>query len=150
MKLKNRQLIVVVTLIAALVGVVGLLALPVLVQAGPDLPPRNPPNRAEADDDDDDGGALIGAYIVLQAQGGSWAGVQWQDEAGTWRAVEGWQGSLSPDGSRRWWVAARDFGRGPFRWVVMTGPGGAVVATSAPFDLPTQANQTVLVTAPSN
>ena len=147
MKPNHHQSIILATLIAVIIGTLGLLTLPALVQAGPDLPPRNPPGKPQADDDDDgDRAAPIGAYIVLRSQAGSWAVVQWVDSAGAWHNVEGWQSSLGPGTGKRWWVDAKDFGKGPFRWVVTDGPGGAMVGASRSFNLPAAANQTVMVT----
>jgi hypothetical protein len=144
---KNRHSLIFATLIAVIVGSILLLALPALVQAGPDLPPRNPPGKPQADDDDGD--KPVGAYIILEAPAGAWAGVQWQDSAGGWHEVEGWQGRLS-SGRQQWWVAAKDFGTGSFRWMVTAGPGGAMVGVSSPFNLPTAANETVTVNVPGS
>lgn len=147
MKPKNHRSIIWVVLVAAILGTsIGLLALPALVQAGPDLPPRNPPSRPQDDDDDDGDRQPIGAYIILETPGGAWAGVQWQDSAGDWHEVEGWQGHLA-SGRQQWWVAAKDFGKGSFRWVVKEGSNGAAISTSSPFNLPNAANQIVTVTA---
>jgi len=83
-----------------------------------------------------------------------WTAVEWQDpHTGTWREVESWQGTLdgvrgegdAVAGHKTWWVARRDRGTGPFRWLVYRGRGGPLVATSAPFDLPAGAGQTVVV-----
>jgi hypothetical protein len=52
--------------------------------------------------------------------------------------VDGWRGSLDSSGSLRWWVAAKDFGSGPFRWVVGE-------AASEPFNLPAGAGQVVYI-----
>lgn len=119
-----------------------------LAQAGPTLPPRDPPGRGHQEDDDDSGSdKLVGAYIELQTQltaAGAWSVIQWQDSAGNWHDVEGWRGPLA-EGNRRWWVAAKDFGAGPFRWALTQGPGGSLLGVSAPFNLPAQANQTLFV-----
>ena len=62
-----------------------------------------------------------------------WTVVQWQDDKGAWRNVEGWQGSLDEVvtdeggtvvGHKTWWVAKDDLGRGPFRWRVYRSQGG--------------------------
>jgi hypothetical protein len=82
-----------------------------------------------------------------------WTVVQWQDEKGTWRDIEGWQGM--PDGieepvlagKKKWWVMEADLGKGPFRWVVYQSQGGQMLATSAPFDLPESKGETVRVEA---
>lgn len=111
-------------------------------EGGPQLPPRHPPpaTPGPGNDDGDHGhNPPPGAYIELQTQAAppeAWTKVQWQDQAGDWHEVEGWQGTLESGGNKRWWVAAKDFGRGPFRWVVMAGKGGQLLAFSAPFNLP--------------
>jgi hypothetical protein len=68
-------------------------------------------------------------------------GVQWRDQAGGWHDVEGWQGLLeTPVGSevpvKTWGVYTKDYGQGPFRWIVYNEPGGSVLATSQSFNLP--------------
>ena len=128
------------------------------VQAGATLPPRSTSSpttgtgagndQSDSNDDDDDSSPM-GAYIELQAgvtRGGDWSQVEWQDSNGAWQPVEGWAGSLDSQGSRRWWVAAKDFGTGPFRWVVKEVATGSVLLTSDGFNLPSEANQTVVIT----
>jgi hypothetical protein len=125
------------------------LAWPPLIQAGPSLPPRDPPTATPSSKDKDKGDQKpVGAYIELQVQAtqtGLWSAVQWQDSAGGWHDVEGWRGPLA-EGNRQWWVAARDFGAGPFRWIVTAGSGGRLVGASQIFNLPTHANETLRVT----
>ncbi len=106
--------------------------------AGSGLPSRTPP-RPESPRRDES--QPPGAYIELVAPDhpGAWSTVQWQDAAGRWHEVEGWRGHLDRQGVKRWWVSSRDFGRGPFRWVVVNGPA------SGPFYLPTEAYQVVQV-----
>ena len=115
-----------------------------------DLPPRNTPIPAPAPKDKDkDDDAPIGAWLELQVTGtyaGEWSVVQWHCpsdgcSAGAWENVDGWQGTLDEAGRCRWWVAAKDFGSGPFRWVVTQGKGGPVLSTSESFYLPASANQ---------
>jgi hypothetical protein len=118
------------------------------VQAGPELPPRDPtfPTQDDNDDDDDSSSTPVGAYIILQADTvspGAWAVVQWQDSSGGWHDVEGWRGPLSSN--NLWWVAAKDFGSGPFRWALLARPEGQLLGTSSPFDLPQQANDRLIV-----
>jgi len=78
-----------------------------------------------------------------------WTAVEWQDAKGEWHAVEGWGGGLdetvASDGKKTWWVYPRDFGRGPFRWLVMDKPEGRVLAVSEPFVLPLVAGQIATV-----
>jgi hypothetical protein len=131
-----------------LVGV-GLLAWPLSAVVRADLPPREPPTPVTpptGDDGEDDSGPPPGATIELQAQpvrAGMWAVVQWQDSSGNWHDVAGWRGEIAD--SSRWWVEAKDFGKGPFRWVVKDGAEGAELGVSVPFHLPGRANETVRV-----
>ena len=83
-----------------------------------------------------------------------WTVVQWQDEKGTWRDVEGWQGSLDEivtraDGTivghKTWWVARGDLGKGPFRWRIYRYRGGWLLATSSTFDMPSRKHATTPV-----
>lgn len=114
-------------------------------QAGDELPPRATPtpvsaaSAARSDDDKDD--KPIGAYLGLNMPGapdGVWTVVQWQDSTDGWHDVEGWRGTLDR-GQKIWWVAQRDFGTGPFRWVIYEGEGGRLLATSESFYLPAAA-----------
>jgi hypothetical protein len=116
-------------------------------QAGPELPSRATPTatpRPENDRDKQPGDRQpIGAYLELQTKGApndAWAVVQWQDSAGGWNDVEGWQGTLD-SGGKRWWVSQADFNKGPFRWAVYRHQRGALLATSDPFYLPSSADQ---------
>jgi hypothetical protein len=74
------------------------------------------------------------------APAGAWIGVQWLDTLGTWQDVEGWQGNLDMPVAglpfKQWVVLPEQYGRGPFRWVVYTQPGGSIWATSPNFQLP--------------
>jgi hypothetical protein len=111
--------------------------------AGAGLPIRDTPTPLPRAHHKDRDVPPVGTTIELVAPGapaGAWAVVQWQDSAGGWHDVEGWRGALS--GSGRWWVHPKDFGAGPFRWIVTRGPGGAELGSSEPFNLPGQPNQT--------
>lgn len=131
--------------------------------AGPvlaDLPPRPTPDSLPGPAHKK---ALAGGWIELQVQfpattsyprQGLWTVVQWQDEWGHWRDVQGWQGTLDEveaDGGsdvvgwKKWWVDKEDLGKGPFRWQVYQSKGGRALATSAPFDLPGSSGATVVV-----
>ncbi len=117
--------------------------------AGSGLPPRDTPSPAQPDNDRTDPDRPLGTYLELhlsQPPVGAWTVVQWQDSAGNWHDVEGWQGPPDADGGKSWWVAAKDFGTGPFRWVVQQGPGGRVLGMSAPFHLPSGAAEIMQVT----
>ncbi len=89
------------------------------------------------------------ARIELQAPNfdGAWSVVQWQGEDGLWHDVAGWRGTIN-EGLRGWKVLPKDFGTGPFRWLVMDAPDGNVLATSAPFTLPTENGEQVNVPLP--
>ncbi len=134
-------------LVLLLALLAGRVSFPPMAQAGPALPPRNTPTPSPEGGKDHKKDKPVGAFIELDAPtapAGAWAIVQWQDSAGNWREVEGWRGSLP--GSGRWWVHPKDFGTGPFRWVVRQGPGGSVLGSSLPFQLPGAANQVTRVT----
>jgi hypothetical protein len=91
-----------------------------------------------------------GAYIELGIQdllSGAWTVVQWQDTTGNLHDVEGWQGWLDANGGKAWWVAAKDFGTGPFRWRSYQSQGGEPLFTSESFYLPHAAGETVRVEA---
>lgn len=84
---------------------------------------------------------------VTPAAAGLWAVVQWQGGDGVWHDVAGWQGVL-PENGQRWAVEQRNFGEGPFRWVVYDRPGGKELASSAPFDLPAQDGEELSIEIP--
>jgi hypothetical protein len=89
-----------------------------------------------------------GAFIRLRvapALPGLWTVVQWRDASGTWYFVDGWQGALEGDGTKRWWLPGTLFGYGPFRWVVYDNPDGRVVSMSDPFYLPSIMNMEMQV-----
>ncbi len=124
----------------------GLLA-PAVSQA--DLPDRNTPTPSPANDDNDDGdGGVLLAHIELFVSPtplGVEAAVQWQNINGAWEDVGGWSHPLE-NGYARWTVEAKDFGTGPFRWVVRSGgPTGVVVGSSESFSLPAGAGEMVQV-----
>ena len=96
----------------------------------------------------------VGGWIQLQAQGGvdlsQWLDVQWQDSLGVWHTVDSWHGQfdqvMNGMGAKTWWVDRYTFGPTPFHWVVYDNTGKNVLVTSATFNLPTQNQQTVVVT----
>jgi hypothetical protein len=95
----------------------------------------------------------VGGWIQLQAQGGAdlsqWVDVQWQDSLGVWHTVDSWHGQfdqvMNGMGVKTWWVDRYTFGPTPFRWIVYDSSGKNVLITSASFNLPTQNQQTVVV-----
>lgn len=131
----------------------------VKIEANDDLPPRPPtatPERPKVQ---------VGAHILLSMQTTSsvtqplWSVVQWQGASGEWHDVDGWRGEIV-NGSKRWWVDEKDFGKGPYRWAVYQKQGNvgdsegedsiyqreaALWATSKPFHLPTQTGSSLVV-----
>jgi len=133
-----------------------LLVLPMAATAASGLPPRpdpplpDPPQPAPSPTPAPRHSS--GAHIRLSVTPGIageaaptviWTVVQWQDSAGFWHTVDGWCGHLdgAPARTKTWWVSAADLGRGPFRWAIFHGKDGPVLATSAPFDLPSGTGQ---------
>ena len=146
MKENREHTILWVAFTVMLLGLLVWAAQPVSpAQAGSTLPSRVKPCPVQPDKDDDDDDNPVGAHIELMAPTGAWSVVQWQDNSGGWHDVEGWTGSLADGGGWRWWVEAKDFGTGPFRWVSQPGPEGSVLNASGPFTLPAFPNETVQV-----
>lgn len=153
MILNNLSKTLLLTISLILIGLLLIRFTVSVVQAGTDLPPRSTPVPTSDDDDDDGDSRPLGAYLELQAANPpaeAWAVVQWQDSAGNWRDVEGWQGPIGTSGYQQWWVAAKDFNTGPFRWVVKQGAGGEVWGSSDSFNLPNGANERMRVAVSSN
>ncbi len=148
---------VVIGLLAAGLGLTAVSA-----KADSDLPGRTPPAADEGGGDDD--GGPLGTYIELVApeHAGAWSVVQWQDVNDNWQDVEGWRGTLDERGVRRWWVDAKDFGTGPFRWVITGSAEGSLAdewsvggsslfqseTSSGAFSLPGGAAEPLLVGLP--
>lgn len=82
--------------------------------------------------------------LVTPAQEGLWSVVEWQGANGAWHVVEGWQGTVDA-GAKRWAVYERNFGEGPFRWVIYDSPTGRVKGVSAPFTLPGNEGEELIV-----
>ncbi len=159
--MRTHKMIVGLLLGVGILWALGLMLLP--AQAAPHpLPPRPDdtptPTRESA--------APVkaepkGAFIILKVTFGDnwperglawqhlWTGVEWRDESGTWRAVEGWQGGIvkvsESTGRKTWWLDSDLCGRGPFRWVVYEHQGGPVMTRSDPFNLPHNTGETVTV-----
>ncbi len=126
-----------------LAGALWLIGLPLSAQAGPGLPPRETPvptRSPESDRHDSPGGAHI-ALRVPSAPAGVWTVVQWQDSAGGWHDVDGWQGTLDAGDQKTWWLGPNLFGEGPFRWLVYRDDRARLLATSASFYLPDSAGE---------
>lgn len=129
-----------------LIGLTLLIWLPHPLRADENLPPRATPTPVKSEKNRHSN-RPIGAHIRLQlpaGQSGAWTVVQWQDSAGNWHDVEGWQGAL--EGSQKtWWVDAKDFRKGPFRWVVYAEQNGQILGHSNSFYLPTAAAEMIIV-----
>lgn len=98
-----------------------------------------------------DSHAQITAYIS-GVPATSWVAVQWLDGFGTWQTVPGWQGTAhflydkgelkdwTPTGTGalflQWSVLPANYGQGPFRWAVFSGPDGTLLAVSPNFNMP--------------
>ncbi len=118
-----------------------------ILSAAGDLPPRPPVPTAEPPVP-----VVTGAFIRLEttpAAAGLSTGLQWRDLFGRWHDVDGWRGETEPDGSKLWWVAPRDLGSGPFRWLVIDAKG-KTLGSSAPFDLPARTGETLPVVVKLN
>ena len=63
--------------------------------------------------------------------------VEWGDGNGNWHAVENWV--TAPTSQVTWEVWPKDYGTGPFRWVIYD--RGAPLGTSQPFHLPSADGQ---------
>jgi hypothetical protein len=138
---KEYQTILWLALTSILISVLLLVWLPMPTQAGPGLPPRvTPTPRPSGGDDDDKDDQPVGAHIVLHvpsAPAGVWTIVQWQDSAGGWHDIDGWQGTLDEGDQKMWWLGPGLFGKGPFRWLVYQSTSGEkLLAASESFYLP--------------
>jgi hypothetical protein len=88
-----------------------------------------------------DSGAI--AATVLNPPANAWVGVQWLDLTGTtWTMIDTWLYPLDQDinyGRTVRGVEPKDFGTGPYRWVVYAGnpaEGGKLWGVSTPFYFP--------------
>jgi hypothetical protein len=107
------------------------------------LPSRLPIRHEHSADHPTPEGAYLALTVTADMAPYAWHAVQWQDSAGGWHDVEGWQSQT--DEGYRWWVDAKDFGSGPFRWVTKDSAAGQIIEASMPFQLPDTANQTLWV-----
>jgi len=81
-----------------------------------------------------------------------WLEVEWTDGE-SWFKVDGWRGNpdaiVNLDGvwtaQKAWWVATKDLGTGPLRWVVYDHEGGSEIAMSEEFKLPAERGQAKVV-----
>lgn len=117
------------------------------VNSDPSLPPRPPlttPSPKQGTSRAERPRTARIELTVTNAEPGSWSVVQWRDGNGNWQDVEGWR---APVGSEPiiWWVLDKDFGKGPFRWVIYRLDGDFVLPTSELFYLPRAAGEVVLI-----
>ncbi len=135
------------TLTVVSVMLIGIAAVPLSAVAGPmSLPPR--PTPVPTATTVPQANPMTGSAIQLQvatALTHLWTVVEWQDAADNWHPVEGWQGMFESDHTKTWWVAEGDRGKGPFRWVIYTQPGGPRWGSSESFYLPTAQRQILQV-----
>ncbi len=134
----NRKLIG--SALASVVILIGLAGWSLPATAGPMVLPPRPTLAAPTATPSALISAAKGYLIRLVADSsltGLWTSVEWQDALGKWHPVEGWQGTLEPDGTKTWWVAEADRGKGPFRWVIADRFHGEARAISPSFYLPT-------------
>ncbi len=76
-------------------------------------------------------------HIILKAPAsaaGMFGKVQWFG-AGQWFDVDGWRGTVPESATVRWTVYRRDYGTGPFRWVIVDAADKPVFVSPA-FRLP--------------
>ena len=111
------------------------------------LPPRPSP-EPEATSTPQPRSDVDGAAILLHVEPAPtsatmlYAIVQWQDGLEAWHDVGGWAGMLEEQ-EVLWQVHKKDFGTGPFRWVIYQ--GDELVVASEPFYLPAGTRQIVRV-----
>ena len=139
---KRKPLVAWLFIAVVLTGFLLLAMLPPATSA--QLPGRATPTADLGKSDDQ----ITGARIELQVWGaprGTWAVVQWQRADGVWADVDGWCSQLNYGSAVSWWVGPKDFGTGPFRWLVADGAHGSVLTASDPFMLPAAVNETLRV-----
>jgi len=146
-RLRHRSLSTLIFLAFMLTPVVAISA----QSEHPHLPPRPQPAPTPTEprpNDADDTGAPRGARIELlpiPPLPNLWTEVEWQDGEGQWHTVPGWRGSYNRTGRVSWFVDQKDFGKGPFRWVVTETEDGEIVGSSEPFYLPGSADEVLRV-----
>lgn len=106
--------------------------LPGLTLAAPAQLPPLPPRETVT------GGTII--LYVHTSQVGLASVVQWEDGLGNWHDVDGWRSELTWLTSyvffQPWGVAPKDFGTGPFRWLIYNPKTGKTLGTTNSFYLP--------------
>lgn len=141
--------------VTTLLGLVALSFLTVQIpatNANSDRPTLTPIPRPTLDVEETFSGEIIGAYIELHIEPDHliyWTEVQWQDVIGNWHQVEGWRGT-SMEGVTRWFLGEKDFGTGPFRWLVYQQEDGELLVTSASFYLPDDKDEVTVINVQAN
>jgi hypothetical protein len=88
----------------------------------------------------------IGQFVPLHW----WTIVQWENFDGGWHDVNGWRGQFNQNSQVVWGVNQKDFGTGPFRWIIYdTENANKVLWTSDSFHLPMH-NETLKINASTN
>lgn len=84
------------------------------------------------------------ARISIEVAGVSpttYAVVQYQDTAGAWQNVAGWQSVVIVNAkglaTAQWGLDRASFGNGPLRWALYSEKGGTIIGYSPTFNLPT-------------
>ncbi len=144
MQQRNREIRV------GLMGLVLLLVLVPMMVGAAELPPRPEPESTPPPAGGSSGAGDIILHVEVAADetrtpAAFWSVVQWKDAQGGWHDVDGWRGTLERGYMRRWGVLPKDFGKGPFRWVVYAGPEGELLGVSEDFWLPNYSGQRVNV-----
>ena len=106
-----------------------------------------PPRPLTPQEDEKETPRPLVAAIVLETTptgNGLWSVVQWQDEQGGWHDIESWRGTVV-NGRTIWWVEEKDFGKGPYRWLVFAHEKGTLLATSDLFNFPAQPKTQLVV-----
>ncbi len=79
--------------------------------------------------------------MIAQVSPTAFAGVQYQDAAGVWQDVKGWQTTVTINEKGvavvQWAVNKAQFGQGLMRWILYGSKGGTVIGVSPTFKLPT-------------
>lgn len=110
------------------------------VRPQPGLPPRPPYHKESNRKSDHVAQTEPLGHIELhvsEENRQALTGVFWRGADRLWYPVEGWRGRPNAEGIVRWAVAAKDFGRGPYVWIVFKDDNGSRPRWwSNPFYLP--------------
>jgi len=88
--------------------------------------------------------AVASIILIADSDMGDWqTAVQWQDHKEKWHVVEGWQAPFNKYNQVAWAVAEDEYGKGPFRWVILD--GDTITDSSTDFYLPLSAAESVII-----